>query len=362
MTYDTSGIQQEGGQGYFGQEESVWTVEPRKGKRGPQGIKRSPIDCPCCGKSFIIRPGASLKTRFCSIKCGSNNRPKDILANEKRKCMTCHALIGMTGAASGRMVNLPKGVVCVFRNKNKLPVFSRSQAAVIAAARLRGRPLPWWGDLEAGMAWMSQIRVKDFDWSSVWTNELKRRKAQKYIGSYYKMTNEEKAEHNRKTWRKRKERYRTDADYAQHRKRYSSGWKKKNPEKNRASVRESLRKRKAIDPGFKVQCNLRHRLKEIMGRVKKGGTEHRNNLTGCTTKELAKHLESGFTKRMSWANYGTYWHVDHIIPCASFDHTDPKQRAQCWHWTNLRPLEARANMIKSDAITEPQMSLLLCAG
>jgi hypothetical protein len=130
--------------------------------------------------------------------------------------------------------------------------------------------------------------------------------------------------------------------------------------KNKKSNKESLRKRKIIDPGFRVKCNLRNRLKDLMRTTKKGGSHNVSALIGCSTKQLAKHLESQFARGMSWDNYGIDgWHVDHILPCASFNHNDPRQVAQCWHWTNLRPLWAKENMNKSDEITEPQMNLML---
>lgn len=331
MTYDTSGIQQEGGQGHLGQEESFWTGESRKGKRGPQGQERfRPIvACKCCGKSFVIPPGASLKKKFCSFKCSGNGQRKTALANEKRKCMTCHALIGMTGAASGRMVNLPKGVICVFRNKSKLPVFSRSQAAVIAAARLRGRPLPWWGDLEVETAWMSQIRVKDFDWSSVWKKELARRKA---LNAYRNMTHEER----RQTWINRVLTPQAKINKC-------------------ATTRKWKRERMASDPVYRVIATFRSRLSVL---VRNKGTTTKE-LIGCTQDHLRSHLESKFKKGMSWKNYGEKWHVDHVIPVSSFDHSCPKQLRQCWHWTNLEPLGASDNMSKGARITRPQMSLLI---
>jgi DNA/RNA endonuclease G (NUC1) len=54
---------------------------------------------------------------------------------------------------------------------------------------------------------------------------------------------------------------------------------------------------------------------------------------------------------MNWENYGKNgWHIDHIIPCASFDLTDPKQQKNCFHYTNLQPLWAADNIRKSDKI------------
>ncbi len=119
--------------------------------------------------------------------------------------------------------------------------------------------------------------------------------------------------------------------------------------------------RMSFAPQRKAKDNLRTRLKGLMKTAKRGGANVRSSFIGCSTAQLARHLESGFTKRMSWDNYGSYWHVDHILPCASFDHTDQRQVAQCWHWTNLRALEAKQNLDKSNTITDPQMQLLLCA-
>jgi len=73
-------------------------------------------------------------------------------------------------------------------------------------------------------------------------------------------------------------------------------------------------------------------------------------LIGCSISELKTHLEKQFDDKMSWKNYGTYWHIDHIIPCSSFDFTDPAQQQKCFNYTNLQPLEAKANIRKGNKI------------
>ena len=68
---------------------------------------------------------------------------------------------------------------------------------------------------------------------------------------------------------------------------------------------------------------------------------------GCTVQELRRHLESKFTEGMSWANYGK-WHLDHIMPCDSFDLFDEAQQKLCFHYSNLQPLWATDNIRKAN--------------
>ena len=48
---------------------------------------------------------------------------------------------------------------------------------------------------------------------------------------------------------------------------------------------------------------------------------------------------------MSWDKINLI-HIDHIIPCSSFDLSDPKQQKICFHYTNLQPLWAVDNLKK----------------
>ena len=48
---------------------------------------------------------------------------------------------------------------------------------------------------------------------------------------------------------------------------------------------------------------------------------------------------------MNWENYGV-WHIDHIIPCARFDLSDPGQQKICFHYTNLQPMWGEDNLKK----------------
>ena len=50
---------------------------------------------------------------------------------------------------------------------------------------------------------------------------------------------------------------------------------------------------------------------------------------------------------MSWKNYGVYWHIDHIIPQSDLPYTSMEDDnfKLCWALDNLRPLEAKQNLL-----------------
>jgi hypothetical protein len=83
----------------------------------------------------------------------------------------------------------------------------------------------------------------------------------------------------------------------------------------------------------------------------KGGRKT-TDLLGYSTADLRAHLERQFVKGMSWDNYGE-WHVDHIVPVASFkfESADDPEFQACWALTNLRPMWAAENIRKSNKRT-----------
>ena len=70
---------------------------------------------------------------------------------------------------------------------------------------------------------------------------------------------------------------------------------------------------------------------------------------GCTIKELKQHLESKFVDGMTWDNRSE-WHIDHKIPCSSFDLSKKEEQQKCFHYNNLQPLWAIDNLKKSNKI------------
>jgi hypothetical protein len=112
---------------------------------------------------------------------------------------------------------------------------------------------------------------------------------------------------------------------------------KKYRERTKDKINKRLKNRKQTDINFKILTNLRTRISQAVKKLKKANKT--KNLIGISLDELRSYLESKFQSGMNWENYGHKgWHIDHIIPCVSFDLSDPEQQKKCFHYTNLQPL------------------------
>lgn len=119
----------------------------------------------------------------------------------------------------------------------------------------------------------------------------------------------------------------------------------KNSDKFRATHRKYNQRKRKEDSGFRILLNLRDRVsKSLRGKNKSAPTLA---LLGCSIGFFKKRLEAKFDENMTWNNYGSLWHVDHIKPCAAFDLTDPEQQKACFHYSNLQPMLAKDNLYKN---------------
>jgi hypothetical protein len=71
---------------------------------------------------------------------------------------------------------------------------------------------------------------------------------------------------------------------------------------------------------------------------------------GCTFDKFIDWIKYQFSKDMTLENYGEKWHIDHVLPCASFNFSDEAEIKKCMSWTNLRPCLKIENIKKSDKI------------
>lgn len=99
------------------------------------------------------------------------------------------------------------------------------------------------------------------------------------------------------------------------------------------------------DVKYRLTGTLRTRLRKALKRNTKSVSTLA--LLGCSVEQLKRHLEKQFQPGMSWDKRHE-WHIDHIVPCNSFDLTDPIQQQQCFHYSNLQPLWKAENISKND--------------
>lgn len=120
--------------------------------------------------------------------------------------------------------------------------------------------------------------------------------------------------------------------------------------KEHAKIKARIQRKEWISiPQNKIACTLRSRIRGVLKNIKKNAETER--LLGCSFEDLRVYLESKFLPGMTWDNYGTNgWHIDHIIPCASFDLTIVENQQKCFHYTNLQPLWAIDNIKKGSKI------------
>ena len=117
--------------------------------------------------------------------------------------------------------------------------------------------------------------------------------------------------------------------------------------KVRKRERDYRRERRKENPQFKIAVRLRRRLNHVLKDSAKAASTF--DLIGCNASELVEFLQGQFLPGMRWENI----HIDHVRPCASFDLTNPEEQRQCFHYTNLQPMFATANLSKNAKILTP---------
>ena len=124
-------------------------------------------------------------------------------------------------------------------------------------------------------------------------------------------------------------------------------WRKKNSEYIKQYKSKYNREVQTKNINYRLLHNLRTRLQQSVKDGKKWARTM--ELVGCDIPMLKSHLESKFSTRMNWNNYGRKgWHIDHIIPCDAFDLTIKEEQEKCFHYTNLQPLWWYDNCVKSN--------------
>ena len=110
-------------------------------------------------------------------------------------------------------------------------------------------------------------------------------------------------------------------------------WNRRNARKRRSSHRE--------------EYILRRILKRTLRSADISKTQRARKYIGCNPVFLRNHIEEQFQSGMTWENYGTVWHIDHIVPLSWWDlKNHPEHLWDASHYSNLQPLFGVDNMAK----------------
>ena len=96
---------------------------------------------------------------------------------------------------------------------------------------------------------------------------------------------------------------------------------------------------------------IRNRLYEVLKNGDK--SDSTENYLGCDIPTFKKHIEDQFRSGMNWANNGTVWQIDHIIPLmykgtSGLDVVPNQVVIWRFHYLNCQPLWTEENLSKGD--------------
>lgn len=114
---------------------------------------------------------------------------------------------------------------------------------------------------------------------------------------------------------------------------------------NKERKRDAHQMRLKTDINYRLSCNLRSRLGNIVKQKIKAGSSIDD--LGCSIKEFKLYIEQKFYAHMSWDNYGKTWQLDHILPLLKFDLSIREQFLKACHYKNIQPLLNADHYIKT---------------
>lgn len=115
----------------------------------------------------------------------------------------------------------------------------------------------------------------------------------------------------------------------------------------RAVTNKNMRRKLAQNPIVLAKTRFRNILSQSLRRMDYGKKSKANDILGCSWEQLKLHIESQFVDGMTWENRSE-WHIDHRIPLATAKTEEDVIRLN--HYTNLQPLWAKDNLLKSDKL------------
>jgi len=136
---------------------------------------------------------------------------------------------------------------------------------------------------------------------------------------------------------------------------YNRIYKNKNREKINTNARRTNkirhRRKMSTDPIYQLRTYIRSRFRAFLLKKSIKKDHPTFKLVGCSLEKLKLHIEKKFKPGMSWKNHThNTWHIDHIKPLSLAKNMDDVVRLKLMHYTNLQPLWAKDNILKSNRV------------
>jgi len=180
---------------------------------------------------------------------------------------------------------------------------------------------------------------------------------QKKIKDKWYLNNRKKLLKRFKEWRvnNKDEKKQLDANYRKNNKDKIKIIHKKWSERNIKHLKEYrsnwYKKKNSIDTQFNLKRKIRKRIDTALRRQEITKKYKTIKLLGCSFEFYKQYIESLFTYGMTWEKLrASEIHIDHKMPCASFDLTKPEEQKKAFNYKNTQPLWKADNLSKGARI------------
>jgi hypothetical protein len=128
-------------------------------------------------------------------------------------------------------------------------------------------------------------------------------------------------------------------------------------ELNKDTIIEKFRIRYNADPKFRLYTCIRRRTRDFLRTGQRYGA-----IIGCSYDKLVKWFEFNFEldshMNMSWDNMGNIWQIDHVYALSKLSLIPEDEHYKYYSWKNLRPVDKKYNLLKSNTIKQNDLFLL----
>jgi hypothetical protein len=83
--------------------------------------------------------------------------------------------------------------------------------------------------------------------------------------------------------------------------------------------------------------------------------KHTIEYLGCNTEEFYNWMLYNFDDVLTLDNYGSFWHIDHVIPISHFNLENEHEQSIAFNWKNTMPLSAKENCTKNNRLVLSQI-------